>query len=209
MRGKFIQIHGTSGAGKTTLMRRIMDDAAETEADLPIPYIVHSWTDKKTQKLKTKTFQLGCYYVLSALHAQTPFLVAGSYSATCGGLDSLSAPGIADTFYPELKKIADAGHTILMEGLIQMSMGRALDLVASGYEVKAFFLSTPLDECLRRIDERRAAAGKGPLENHENTVTKFNDKPRIMKKLQEGGVSCNSVSCDEAFDAIMEMLRAS
>lgn len=208
-RGRFIQVHGTSGSGKTTLMRWVIEHFQGVPGGTSLHEVYHKWTEKKTGKAKERSFLLGTGFIPVGEAPQwRPHFICGSYSAVCGGLDSLSAPGIADSFYPKLKGLADEGYDILMEGLIQMSTGRAIDLVQCGYDVDAIFLDTPLETCIERINQRRAAAGKGPLENLENTTIKFNDKPRIAAKLQAAGAIVNWLNSDAAYARIMEMLRA-
>lgn len=214
----FIQIHGTSGSGKTTIMRQIMAGLHRDGEEK----ITHSWDEKKkgvlTGKVKEKTFTLAEVYSdaenlyrSDADAAPEPTIyVVGTYGSVCGGMDTLSAPGIATPAFKRLAEIdKEDGVVVLMEGLMQMSVPRTIELVEAGHVVHALFLDTPLEECLRRVAKRRTDRGDDRELNPDNTVHKHKEKIRIAERLAEQGVKVEWVNSDTARHRVQEIIRAS
>lgn len=85
-----IQIRGTSGSGKSTVVRKIM----ETFDFTPV------FTDGRKQPL---------YYVADRL------LILGHYESPCGGCDTI---GSARKVFELTQKLLDSGATIVQEGLL-------------------------------------------------------------------------------------------
>lgn len=208
---EFIQILGTSGSGKTTAMRKVIAQLDPTQTRQH--FFDYAWTDKEKGRARCKTFLLATQYpALSTTYPDRKVFVVGSYEAVCGGMDSLSAPGMADTLYNELKLLAndDCCAVFLMEGLIQAQPNRAIDLVRSSggnHEVHAYKLNTPLDVCLARVEARRKARGDERPLNPQSTTSKFNAMRGWPAKLLAGGCTVTECSGDEAAEQIIATLR--
>jgi hypothetical protein len=103
-----------------------------------------------------------------------PLFLLGAYHTQCGGCD-----GITDykTIVPELlQKYYSRGH-ILFEGLLISggygSVGRCMSALTSKDCTPVWAtLDTPLDLCLHRVQQRRAAKGKTEPLNPRNTEQK-------------------------------------
>jgi hypothetical protein len=204
--GHIIQIHGTSGSGKTTAMRNALAKLRRSNDKHLLGY---SWTDKKTGKPKHKQHVLGEFYdevVHEGMVLERYVFAVGDYSATCGGVDSLSSPGIADTLYNAIDNLAKSYDRtkVCMEGLIQLQPGRSIWLAEQGHNVTALVLNTPLEQCIANIKKRRAAAGNDKPLDEENTRIKFEAKARLIERLRGGGVGVLEMSSDEATQWILE-----
>lgn len=144
-----IKIHGTSGSGKTTAVRELMDLADSMES-------IHYGTQKAEA------------YRLDAGVGTTPTYVLGSYGNTCGGVDTL--PSTAELINL-IDKYKNQGH-LVFEGLLISTyhggLGKYLDSLSEITKVWAF-MNTPIDECVERVRQRRLAAGNPRPFSEANT----------------------------------------
>lgn len=130
-----INIRGTSGSGKTTVVRGIMNKGSV------IPLDEH----KKPAGYRVEIPDLG-----------QPVYVVGPYTTACGGTDAI---GTQDEVCDRIRAFAPLGH-VLVEGLLMSkTFGRYAkldrELDAQGQHFIWAFLDTPLDVCLARVGARR------------------------------------------------------
>ena len=186
-----IKIHGTSGSGKTTIIRDLMNISIPPAADC---------VDMKTGKVEA--------HILHVPGIMRPIAVLGPYGkSACGGLDAISG---TDTHASLLHRYVGWGH-VLYEGLLGSecygAMGRASEEY-HGDHVFAF-LDTPIETCIARVKERRLAAGNNKPLNEANTrgrVPKINRlKHRIQYEFQRDVVILDHKN---ATRQVYEMLRA-
>jgi hypothetical protein len=156
-----INIRGTSGAGKSFIAYRLMDQF-KTRADL-----------KQTFAGRERIVGVR----LSA-PKRRDLVLAGRYTTACGGCDCLSWKGAADDIMGLVKKW-NADADVLLEGLMVSSWAapRLLTL-CNDYGATLIQLTTPLEDCLdavqSRRDKRAADAGKEALPlNPKNTASKW------------------------------------
>lgn len=200
--GCVVQLCGTSGAGKTTAMREVIEAMHYEHVDRRI---LHKWVEKKTGFTKEKVYILGRYYTYAF---GAPAFVVGKYdSAACGGVDTLSAPGIADTMYPALLEVAQEGWCVLMEGLIQLQPVRAEWLLHQGLELHALYLATPIEVCCERIQQRRLARGNERPLNLQNTEQKHKLQHRAKMRLENAGAHTQWVQDTAAPGEVLRILR--
>lgn len=183
-----IQVRGTSGSGKTTVMRRVMQAYG--------PWEPHHVPGRRQPLL---------YY------ANTPrdrIAVVGHYEIDCGGCDTI---GSAPDVYEVIKDIIEGNGDIpiLSEGLLwSEDVKWTLALRDAGQAVYPFYLTTPLEECLRRVTVRQA--GRAPADP-ERVVRKLTKRvetiDRTRPRLLEAGVPCRRCSSDQAPRLILERLR--
>jgi cytidylate kinase len=156
---KIIKIHGCSGAGKTTVVRRLMLKHDFT----PIP-----------SKGKPEA------YVNEGL-AREPTFILGSYENTCGGMDTI---GTAKEVIDLLERYELKGN-VIFEGLLQSTyygvMGR--HSLNYGKDYIYAFLDTPIELCLARIIQRREASGRNNKFNPELTRDKHATIEALRCKL--------------------------
>lgn len=183
-----IQIRGTSGSGKTTAMRKIMDGRdwqAVTVLGRKKPLYYYSMTEDWPERIA----------------------VVGHYESVCGGCDNV---GSAPDVYRAIKEIIDGNGVIpiLSEGLLWSEDTKwTLALRDEGYDVRPFFLTTPLEQCLRQVKGRREAAGNTKELDPTNTANRIGVIERARVKLTEAGVFCRRVSADQCPKEIRRLLR--
>lgn len=167
-----INLRGTSGSGKTTVVRGIM-----AKGDV-IPL---GGTAKKPEA-----------YAIQLLGRERPVYAIGSYENTCGGCDAVS-PGTQDEICRRIRHYAALGD-VLVEGLLMshlFSRYAMLDreLHAKGIQYIWAFLDTPLDVCLQRVEARREERRLAktvvpefkPL-NPKNTTDRWHAMSRVHAK---------------------------
>lgn len=183
---RVIQVRGTSGSGKSTVMRRVMDGSG--------PWVGVTKAGRKNP----------WYYV-----AGDPLVaVVGHYASQCGGGDTI---GSAPAIYGLTKVLEQNGvRTVLQEGLLLSEDSRWTNqLKLDGHDVRCLFLTTPLDRCLRQIEGRRAEAGNEKPLNPANTANRVRVIDRARLKLLEYGVPCRRASADQAPGIVLDWLRRS
>lgn len=167
-----INIRGTSGSGKSTVVRSIMAMGAAS----PI-----GDNEKKPDG-----------YIVQIPSLDRNVCVVGPYVTACGGCDQISTQ---DEICDRIRAYSTLGH-VLVEGLLMShSFARyaALDreLFEKGQHCIWAFLDTPLDVCLDRVrwrrEERRAAKGGEFKElNVKNTTDKWNDNRVVYERFGAG-----------------------
>lgn len=137
-----VNIRGTSGSGKSTIVRAVMELYDSREP------IMVDW--------RKRPLGYFCYTKLLPV-----LFVPGHYEAECGGCDTLPA---LDFMYHIIRKYADEECDVLFEGLIVVSdWKRARALHDDKYQFHVIGLSTSLKDCLAAVQDRRnrRAAAKG------------------------------------------------
>lgn len=180
-----IQVRGTSGSGKSWVMRRTMEGLGNPE----VQYVVG-------RKRPRSYFYNGLVYVL------------GHYETACGGCDSI---GSARAVYEETRKLLDGpdrAWTILQEGLLlSEDVKWTSKLAEEGEDVRCLFLTTPLDQCLAQIQSRRAEAGNDKPVNPANTSNRVRVIERARGKLEGLGVRVVRCSAAQAVGIVLKWVR--
>ena len=180
-----IQIRGTSGSGKTTVMRKVMGS-------------LNLWTPQ---------FVEGRRQPLYYRHKKREgLIVLGHYEIDCGGCDTIgSAPKVYQTLQMLDFQIA------LSEGLLWSEDVRwTTELQDSGQEVnkvRSVFLTTDPEECLRRVVIRQA--GRKPVDPERvrrKLMTRVGTINRARMRLIDAGVFCRRFSGRQAVKAIKKWL---
>src|SRR5262252_9423192 len=86
-----VNIRGTSGSGKTTIVRGLM--AKGLPYDLPIEIISYTQTDRKTKITKVITQAVMPGYRLEIPDMPDTYIL-GSYENVCGGCDGIPTQDI-------------------------------------------------------------------------------------------------------------------
>jgi hypothetical protein len=138
--GIIVNPRGIGGAGKTTLVRRIM---AEYDATAPIRHA-------------GRVRPIG--YRLRHPAGGRPLAVLGAYEANCGGCDTIP---VRDGGMEEALRLAAAwageGHDVLLEGLMLSCEHRRMAALAAAYPVHVLHLAIPAEDCARALVARRRA----------------------------------------------------
>jgi hypothetical protein len=206
-----INIRGTSGSGKSTLVKRIMDLYDKREPIFtdgrkrPLAYNLF----KKKASASGNSPQKAVAGVLdesSEYDDRKQLFVPGHYEISCGGCDTLKT---VDQVYDLVKHAAGEGISVLYEGImVADDVTRAVAL-SKVHELHVVLLTTPVEECLRAIKDRRAEKGNtGPLESRtvNKTTVRSATHKRSMGRLQDSGVKTKWLGREEAFVYVRELL---
>lgn len=193
-----VSIRGTHGSGKSTVVRKLME-RSELVAIVGTP-------QSTTGKLKTRG------YVLRVPGVLREVLVVGPYTTACGGCDAIVP--YAD-IWPVINNHGLAmGRSVVFEGALVSSscgnIGRAMiDAAKSSARVRAYFafMDTPLKTCIQQVNARRAAAGKPPLADNRNIVSKFNSIERSILQITALGGPVTKIRRKRAVADVLALLR--
>ena len=163
-----INIRGTSGSGKSTIARMVMEHP--------------SYGPREAHYIEGRKRPL--YYTLAG---QRPLAVLGHYETACGGCDTIPK---MDTIFQLARELHDSGHDVLMEGLLMAAdVQRHAALAQEGYPLLVVALDEPLDVCLASVNNRRHARNPDlPPVNPKNTTSKHRGVMLSVGRLKDAGV---------------------
>ena len=207
-----INVRGGSGAGKSTVIREIMD-----QYDVRTPHFIEGrkqplWYDLTNRDPEGKTLR-----------------VLGHYETPCGGCDTISKnPGDPDekamAFIHRLVREADdAGCDVLYEGVILTTiLGELPQLHEEGRPLVIINLTSDLETCLlgisaRRVEKVLAGAENSPTEVRamretlsettvKNNVGKLRSAIKTATQLRNIGVCVFDCDREQAVVTIEETL---
>lgn len=184
-----INIKGTSGSGKSTIVRKIMD----LYKGQKIPY-------KEAGRRQPIGYVL---YRSEAQHSGKPLAVVGHYETACGGCDTINK---MDRIYELVRQAHQNGYDVLFEGLLlSAEFQRTYKLHADELPLLVLGMDIPLDVCIESVNKRRWAKNPDkPPVNPKNTESKWKGTKSTIRKLQEHGVDARWVQREEALELIME-----
>lgn len=176
-----IQVRGTSGSGKSWVMRSIKEQ-----------YQVHT-----PQFIPGRNRPL--YYSKDRL------AICGHYECISGGGDRIGG-GLA--CYGVIKNLRESGYdSVLCEGLLLSEDTKWTHQLQQQFkDVHCLFLSTPLETCIDRINQRRVDAGNTKPLKEDNTRHRAEVIERAYQKLLRLGVKCRNCSAGQAVDTIRRLL---
>jgi hypothetical protein len=180
-----LKIHGTSGAGKTTIVRDLMEVATQI---LPMGPV------KRPEA-----------YRLTVPGVARPVYVLGPYENTCGGMDGVSS---VNDQIDLIHHYADLGH-VIYEGLLLStyygSLGAAVERY--GKEHVWAFLDTPIEVCIERVKARRIAAGNDKPLNERNTRERMKPIMSLKARVERRGERVVVLKHDETpSQQVLELL---
>lgn len=188
-----INIRGTSGSGKSSLVRQAMSAWGPFVVGLQNP-------------LRKKATPL-VYRSTMPRHGRQ-VSVLGSYETPCGGCDTIPTQ---DMICDLVRQEAALGHHVLLEGLLMSHLyGRytalADEQTALGHPFIFGFLDTPIGVCLDRINARRRERGNDEPVNPRNTETKFRSILGCRAKLDKAGYLVVALPWQEPLTALDALL---
>lgn len=186
-----IQIRGTSGSGKSTIVRNILELFPK-------------------EKVKP-VMRVGRKRPIAYRCKSDPDLaIIGHYETKCGGCDTISIPGQSYPMIFELiQRNAQMGRNVLFEGLL-ISGDVKWSSQLSKMDFRIIELSTSLEECLDSINTRRELrlGEKYTPVNPDNTQAKYALISRGNAKLnKEFGIPVEVLSREAAFARVRELLN--
>lgn len=210
-----VNLRGTSGSGKTTVVRGLMEKYPAIE-----PLMVAD------ERGREKIHGYECR--MANFPGNLPNLyVVGSYKNVCGGCDGIKTQ---DEICDRVRGYAGMTGDVVFEGLLishlygrYLKLDREMAETHNQHTVWAF-LDTPEEVCVDRVKERRArrhaekvrvklAQGKpappelGPL-NGKNTRQKWHDMRRVFQKCQRDGLDARWLDYTNPIKQTWDWLRA-
>ena len=177
---KIFQLRGTSGSGKSTVVFNILHNYGGEPLFGP-----------------TGARPIG--YIVKKLK----LFIVGGYQSPTGGCDSIKT--VHHTTFRVLSAY-NQGYNVLFEGLLLSGLVDVAQKLSQGRNAKFYFLSAPLEVCLKRVKSRRAARGEVSEMNPKNTVDKFKAVKSSFKTLSGAGLNSVMVKNSEAYVDILNEL---
>lgn len=184
-----INIRGTSGSGKTTVMRKVMAELG-------------SWTGIGYPGRKKPM-----YYSLNGRQVETglPGVYAlGHYETACGGCDNVGSAAKVYELIMSLLTTYGGDSIILCEGLL---LSEDTKWTSQLEDVRLLYLTTPLETCLKQIKSRREEAGNSKELNPMNTSNRVSTIERGRVKLLSLGFECRRASSNQAPKIILDWIK--
>jgi hypothetical protein len=174
-----INLRGTSGAGKSTVVRNLMAQCGRQPIygalGLCLPEAYH-------------------------LVLPQPAYVIGPYTTDCGGCDRI----LPFALVPQLiERYAQGGHVIFEGLLMSTCFGEVGRLLMARRDSRVMFLDTSLRVCIERVKARRAAAGNMRRLNSNLLAQKYATIARLKDKF---GARAMWVRDHDAVATIMSLL---
>lgn len=157
-----INIRGTSGSGKSHLVKHIMSMYVSTEAN---------YIKGRKQPL---------WYLLHNDEHEPELAVVGQYETACGGGDSISK--VQDMF-DLVNDLDSQGYHVIFEDMRAgaYEWRRTVEL----HDIRVIFLNTPLEQCINDVNKRRRERGVMAPASTKNTEAKYKCCLRMYPKLLE------------------------
>lgn len=170
-----VKIHGTSGAGKTTIVNDIFTSARMVATIGP---------EKRPEAYRVEHPAL-----------KRPLYVLGPYVNKCGGMDGVTS---VERQIELIEKYVEEGH-VLYEGLLLSTYYGRLGAITEKWGNRHIFafLNTPIDTCIARVKLRRAEAGNLKPLNEDNTRKRVIPINALKKKLIAAGRNVVTIQWDD------------
>lgn len=183
-----VNLRGTSGSGKSTIVREVME-AFQTRVarhcegrKQPVGYELY---DKVFPKL----------------------YVPGHYESPCGGCDTLSFPGSQDRIWEWIRSYHDGGYNVLFEGvIIGDDNKRTIQAHRDTLPLLLIELTTSLADCLAGIQARRNVRGDTRPLNPDNTAKRMPGISNRMLKFKRMGMDVRCLTRGDALELCKEAL---
>lgn len=184
-----INVRGTSGSGKSTVVRKIIEQSPSTD------------------RVFLKGRKQPLLYRLK--FPDQVISIPGHYETACGGCDTIPT---YDLLFQVIREEHAAGHTVLFEGLlVAHDKKRTLELwdwlERKPNLLQVIELTETLQVCLDSVEQRRASRKNPPKQpfNPANTVRRYSEVVRSCKILEEAGIKIHRCNRTDAV-AMIEFL---
>jgi hypothetical protein len=201
--GLIINIRGTSGSGKSTVVRAALKlyphvtPCMQLGRKRPVGYIAeHLLPDGATRYDAP----------WPELRARQPGLaVVGHYDTACGGCDTIPKMEMISNL---VREFHGRGFHVLYEGLLISPDCKWIKAMREdGLPVHVLALDTPLHVCLASINDRRRARKPEATDvNPKNTESKWNQVRSSMVRLVDLGIPCEWVTRESALPRLRQLL---
>jgi hypothetical protein len=180
-RTMIIQVRGTSGSGKSTVMRRVMERLG-------------NWKPHYTEWRKKPLW----YNLVE--EGGPKVVVLGHYETLCGGCDTI---GSARQVY-EVIQLLPQETVVLCEGLL---LSEDVKWSSQLKGLRIVYLTTPLEDCLKNIEKRRKLVGNHKPVNPANTTNRVRIIDKSRFRLREMGISCVQVTVEQAVSLLVQWVQ--
>lgn len=189
-----VQVRGSFGSGKTTLVRRVLHHFENTLGFKKEPIFVPG----RKREL---------YYLFHKDDHQ-PLAVLGHYATATGGCDNLPSKEFC---YQLAHELADKSHRVLMEGqLIAADVNYIVGTRDKGYLIHVVDLDVSHDDCGAGIRSRREEYGinrEWTAKTHKHIVAKARGVELARKRLvHDHNIPVKLLPRDEALAHVLEIL---
>ena len=182
-----LRLSGTFGSGKTTAVRRFIND---------YPHSILKKDDK------IMGYGINCKVV----GINNPIYIIGKYDNVCGGTDSMPTQlAIAERILEAHKY----GHVLYEGALVSASGlgGKVTQMTEeTGCTVYAF-LDTPQDKCIDRVIGRRKEAGNEKEFNPKNLIDKFKSVSNCRKNLTDADLTVVDISHIDTHPPLLKIIK--
>jgi predicted ABC-type ATPase len=159
-----INIRGTHGSGKTTLVRRLMKEFRRCK---PI------FIDGRRQPI--------------GYECDRSVFIVGHYEGDAsGGCDTIPK---VDLMYKWIRRYAKRGYAVIFEGILaQHNATRLIALRDQGFVVRVIQIQIPLKKAIRSVKRRRRARGNRRAFNPANVIRENRALQSSANRLRTDGV---------------------
>lgn len=186
--GKVLDIRGTHGSGKSYIPHHILTNHS-TIKDLGEPLTYDGRDDT----------------ILGYTVPDLNLYILGRYETACGGCDGIKTQVEIKARIERVIRTTPT-LTILIEGILVSHTFGPWDIYAKGKDWNFLFLDTPLDVCIARVNSRREASGKGPLQDPRNIVKDWHRIRSLQPKFLEAGHKSTWLDHTNSIQSVMECL---
>lgn len=187
-----INVRGTSGSGKSTAVRQVMDAATSID---------RIYVEGRKNPL---LYRLNWPQFLEIV------AVPGHYETPCGGCDTIKT---YDQLFEIIRGEHKAGHHVLFEGLlVAHDKKRCTELWDWLEREPGMFniieITEPLEVCLASVEKRRSERKNPPSKpfNPDNTIRRYNEVVRSCEQLEAIGIEVYRKGREELESTIFELL---
>ena len=187
MSNRIVNIRGANGSGKSTVVRRILEFYGEGT--------VEAFTPPGRKR--------PLYYTCERV-GYVPLKILGGYETPTGGCDTILDVSVV---FDLAKTFADAGFDVLYEGILaQHSAPRLLEL-HKAYNVTVIVLTTPIEDCVESVRQRRRDRGDERELDPTNVQKEFKSVLSSTRRLQGEGVKILKLDREAAFAQVKAILE--
>jgi hypothetical protein len=211
-----INIRGTGGSGKSTVVRRVIerynshydefiDGRKQPIGTLHVREVCTRCgaTGDWGKPCPNNPAPGGVHSLNINLNFAKKLWSVGHYNTACGGGDTLKSPA---QVFEWVNAKADCGYDVIFEGIISqddvtrtIATHRCSNLLVIG-------LTTPLPECLAGIQSRRDERGDERELNPKNTEARAKRLQSAYARLKDAGVRVEKASREDAFHMCLKEL---
>lgn len=193
-----INLRGTSGAGKSTIVRSVMER---------YPSKTPQYLDGRRQPINyllSRTPPFPGNPVLWNPESRQLF-IPGHYETPCGGCDTIER---VDDVYSLVTNAALQGFDVLFEGImVQDDVKRAVNFDNRiGKLLVICLTAVPLETCLAGIQARRDERGDVRPLDPRNTIARAKRVVMNARRLRAGGVEVIETDRDGALNEVLKRL---